>query len=683
MFYDLVMKNSKRNRKENGLFFVSLIVAIVSFYIILSLEKQDVIVFLKTMESDALNKLFLLIPVLYGFSLFILFFLVYFAGKYQLERRSKELGMYMLLGMKRKKLLLMLFAEEIWNSIISLAIGIPIAIFISEMISLITAKVVGMGIIGHSFTFSIVAVLGTIVGYFIIRLIAITILSGKFTNKEIMELLSDSQKEKGREVKKGWATLQLVIGIILLVVAFYMAISGEAWQQIKYFAPTVVGGLLGIFLVFRGAGVLFELILSRKMNKNGLGMFSFRQLQESVFLKPNLLAISSILVIVALSCASYGISVGTIFNNKEEHIMDYTFEEEFDTLTSQFKSLGIDKYMDKIVPMEIGMFYPEDESLKVSVEDLINKAKAENDTEFNQMIINNLQYVESPYLISLDSYNELLKLKGEAPIQLKDNEIALYDDPEFASPEKIQLFNSILEKNSTVKFGEEVYKLSNKYYHDSVVTDRLITISYGFIVPNEVFEKYTKKDNISTYWNITLDNEFVKEEGLMQAIAIVNEKLGTTDMYYDSYLQNMGRELFFSVAGSYTTIYLAVIFLIIANTVMGVQFLMHQQKTQRRYQSLTYLGANYKMMKKSGRNQVAWYFALPLTVASVCSVFAVRALYSGVLTVAMKSEIITLMKASIPVIVAVIMVELIYIKIVMKNSDRNILNIMEIKREDN
>ena len=76
MFFDLVKKNSKRNRKENGMFFVSLIVSIIAFYIILSLENQDVIIFLKEMESDAINRLLLLTPVLYAASLFILFFLV-------------------------------------------------------------------------------------------------------------------------------------------------------------------------------------------------------------------------------------------------------------------------------------------------------------------------------------------------------------------------------------------------------------------------------------------------------------------------------------------------------------------------------------------------------------------------------------------------------------------------------
>lgn len=66
MFYNLVKKNSKRNRKENGLFFSSLIVSIIAFYVILSLGKQDVILFLREMESDAINKLFYLIHYYMG-----------------------------------------------------------------------------------------------------------------------------------------------------------------------------------------------------------------------------------------------------------------------------------------------------------------------------------------------------------------------------------------------------------------------------------------------------------------------------------------------------------------------------------------------------------------------------------------------------------------------------------------
>ena len=684
MFYDLVKRNSKRNRKENGLFFVSLIVSIVAFYIILSLEKQDVIIFLKTVESQALEKLFLLIPVLYGLSLFILFFLVYFAGKYQLERRSRELGMYLMLGMKRSKLLLMLFAEELWNSILSLAIGIPLAIFISEVISLVTAKLVGLGIIGHSFSFSISAVLGTVVGYFIIRLVALIILSGKFSKKEVIELLSDSQTEKQRKINKVVATTKFLLGSVFLAGAFAIAIAGLAWQSVKLFAITVILGLSGMLLLFQGIGVLFEIILRKKQSKGELKMFTFRQLQESVFLKPNTLAISSLLILMAISCFAYGIPVGYLNGLKETHVMDYTFEGNKEEIQSIIKDLNLEQYIDGIYDMNLGMCSKKG----IDTKELVAAIEKQPSSEDKDVALNNIQYMDRPYLISVSSYNKLLEIQGKDTIELQDNEVAFYNDPQFRTGDTIT--RTLKERPALYINGEE-YRLVDKYYSDSIVTDSLITIMNGLIVPEEMFNKYTDKNNVSTYWNATLKKEFVKEKGLMQAISEVNEKLvtkvpsyvGETGIRYESYLQNMGRELFYRVSASYISIYLAVIFLIIANTVMGVQFLMHQQKTKKRYVSLTYLGASYEMLCKSARNQITWYFSLPIIVAAISSIFAVRSLFTGIMTTAMKAEVSQLMVISIPVIAVICMVELLYMYLVKKNSDKNILRLMDIKREDN
>lgn len=676
MFYDLVKRNSKRNRKENGLFFVSLIVSIVAFYIILSLEKQDVIIFLKTMESQALEKLFLLIPVLYGLSLFILFFLVYFAGKYQLERRNRELGMYLMLGMKRSKLVLMLFVEELWNSILSLAIGIPVAVFISEVISLVTAKIVGLGIIGHSFTFSISAVIGTIVGYFIIRFVAIIILSGKFSRKEVIELLSDSQSEKKRKINKVVVTIKLLLGSILLAVAFTIAITEISWSSLKFFGITVILGLSGMFLLLQGIGVLFEIILKKKTNRNELKMFTFRQLQESVFLKPNTMAISSILVLMTITCFAYGISVGFLFNSKEPHIIDYTFQADEEEVKSLINKLDLNKYIDGFYDMRIGMLYSD----TFSPEGLIKAVENQKDGKEKDILLNNLQVFDSPYLISVDSYNKILELQGKAPIELKNNEVALYENPKFKIGD---IMESVLKEKPSLYLDGEEYIIGEKYYSDSIVTDRLITISRGLIVSEEVFNKYTRPNNVNTYWNVTLNKGFVREKGLMQAISYVNEKLDTTEISYESYLQNIGRELFFTVSASYTTIYLAVIFLIIANTVMGVQFLMHQEKTKKRYLSLTYLGASYEMLCKSARNQITWYFSLPIIVAAINSIFSVRALFTGLMPTTMKEQVSKLMIIAIPIIVLICMVELFYMHFVKKISDKSILKLMDVKREDN
>ena len=92
MFSELISRNNRRNRKENGLFFSSLLISIIAFYIILSLSHQDVMLFLAQMESNAVDKLMTIIPVFYCLTLVILFFLIYYASKYQLERRLSDAG---------------------------------------------------------------------------------------------------------------------------------------------------------------------------------------------------------------------------------------------------------------------------------------------------------------------------------------------------------------------------------------------------------------------------------------------------------------------------------------------------------------------------------------------------------------------------------------------------------------
>ena len=52
MFSELIRRNSKRNRQENTLYFVTMILPVAAFYIILALDHQDVMIFLKDIEND-------------------------------------------------------------------------------------------------------------------------------------------------------------------------------------------------------------------------------------------------------------------------------------------------------------------------------------------------------------------------------------------------------------------------------------------------------------------------------------------------------------------------------------------------------------------------------------------------------------------------------------------------------
>lgn len=674
MFFSLIQKNSRNSRKENSLFFLSLIVSIVAFYIILSLENQDVMVFLKKMESNAVNHLFSLIPALYCVSLFILFFLVYFAEKYQFNRRSHEFGIYLMLGMKRGKLLIMLLAEEIWSSAVSLIVGLPIAIFLSEMISLITAKIIGLGIIGHQFTFSGKAVLGTIIGYLVIRLLALAIISGKAVRKEIDEMLSDKQDNKQKILNPYIAFVQFAAGLLLAVIALAMAVWGYAWISLFHMGASMVLGVSGVFLLFRGMAVIFELLFKKKDNKKRLGIFTFRQLQENVFLQSNSLAVSCLLIFLAVCCSGFGASVAMdLGDTGHKHTMDYTFQGEGRQIKSELKKSGASDYLEDIFEVKTGAFFTElDSEHEFLTDSLIEAIKDQKDSEEKAVLLNNMQYFTSPYLISVSDYNNILKLGGKPPIQLKDGEAALYCDSSYSNGILIR----VLKQRPELVMDGIKYQLIPELYQENIVTDRTISISYGLIVADDLLLKLTD-GNYSSYWNGVLKDEIVEETGLMQAIFKVNEQLSQTSLEYESYIQNIGRQLFYVVSSSYLTIYLAVIFLIIANTVIGVQFLMQQQKVGGRYQILKKLGCGYQMLCQSARKQIRWYFGLPLIIAAIGSLFGIRALFAGILVPGMQNNINSLLIVAIAIIFIIGMIEFIYIFLVVKMSDRYLMELVE------
>ena len=234
MFISLIRRNGKKNRRENSIYFLSLAITIVAFYIILSLEDQDVMAFLRRMESDAVNRLLGLISGVYGFSLFILFFLIYFAEKYQFERRSREFGMLLMLGMKRSRLFLWLMAEDFYSSGMALAIGLPTAVFLSEVISLITARLIGLGIIGHHFALSARGISLTVLGFLGIKLMANILLSTRLIRREPYRLLNETQEEKLKSVSRKRSFATLILGFLLLAIAYGMAIGNLTWMHLVF-----------------------------------------------------------------------------------------------------------------------------------------------------------------------------------------------------------------------------------------------------------------------------------------------------------------------------------------------------------------------------------------------------------------------------------------------------------------
>lgn len=686
MFYKLVSRNSRRGRKENGLFFSSLLISIIAFYILLSLSHQDIIIFLTKMESDAVDRLLSLIPVFYGCALFILFFLIYFASKYQLERRRHEFGVYLMMGMRKSRLFMMLLSEDLTNSVSALIIGLPAAFLLSELISLITARLVGIGIVGHHMSFSPQAAGLTAAGFLLIKLLAFLILSGKISSEQIGTLLAEIPETAKSRRPIPVYMLSMLAGMLCLATAYRMAIRGDSWNGIDVMGQTLGLGMFGTFAFFYGLGVPIGLA-ARLGNDRRLRMFNIRQIQETIIRRSSTLAVCSLLMLSALCCLGTGISIARFYGGSESHVLDYTFpcdgtEAGAAEIRSTLTAHGLDTSFLDLFEMKIGNIETEENyDSQFQMETVMSALRTLPSSNDSHVLLNNLYYATHPYLIALDSYNTLLRIAGKPNLELEEDEAAVYMDAEFTNDTRNEILNGILlTRPRTLLAGHDCY-LTRTVQTTNPVTDRSTTLSFALIVPDDVFERCTA-GSYSVYLNGTLAENADADGSLMETIATMNDKLDSTGLTYESYLQNMGRQLFYMVAASYVTIYLAIIFLIIANTIVGVQFLMGQQKSNERYRTLIHLGATYQTLCRSARQQINWYFGIPAMVAIFSSLFGIRALLTGLLTSQAAQNRSGMILVSTAVILVLCVIEYLYILAVRHTSDRYLLTLMVPRREE-
>lgn len=682
MFFDFIKLNSRKTRKENEIYFASLVISIVVFYVILSLGEQDVMIYLKSVESDAVSRLLLMIPIFYAVSLFFVFFLVYFANRYQLQLRSHEFGIYLMMGMKQNRLFAMIMGENLWNSLVALSIGIPISLFLTELISLVTSRLIGMGIIGHQFRISWIGLGLTVFGFIVVQLLAVLILSFRMSRKEPVELLEDQKQNSQRVISPAWSLFNLMTGVTLLLgtiflsIAYGLAVLYLRGLDYRIFALIMIIGICGTYMLFRGLGSLIGAAVKRRgSSSSGLFVFTARQLQENVLHQWSSLSISSLLILLSMVCFTFGTSTALNNSATSSRTVDFTFRGSDEEIVSALTSDKLSPYVNSFYEMELGMLWPEDSEMSEEtfswsgLEETLSKG---NSSEERDILLNNLSMNDRPYLISLSSYNTMLASINKPQIILGDDEIAMYSDEDYSYSHDI--LKRALEYKPTVNIGKKQYELISTLYTSNFVADRSITLSYALIVPDNIYETLIGKSEDSSLWNMVLTPEFVQEKGLMQAMFEVNQLMDSFSLEYESYLSSMGRMLFYTVAGSYTTFYLGVMFLIIANTVLGINFLMQQRSTRHRYKTVIMLGGSIESLCKSARKQIWLYFGLVFSVALISSIFGIWSLLTMFpsIELSLKSSMIVAI-----IFIAFIVFELCYIWMIQRKSDEEIKKLSE------
>lgn len=251
MSFKLAFKNMKRNIKDYVIYFLTLVLGVAIFYIFNSMDAQQASMILSESKRQIIDLMLQALGIVSVFVTIVLGFLIVYSNNFLVKRRKKEFGLYMLLGMGKRNVSMILLLETFLIGMFSLVIGLIVGIFGSQLMSVVVAKMFEADLTGFKFIFSEEALIKTVM-YFAIIYILVMILNIFAASKyKLIDLLNASKKSEKIILRNSMFSIFLFIAsIAILGFAYYKAITGITKTMSTDFLVAIGMGIVGTFIFF-------------------------------------------------------------------------------------------------------------------------------------------------------------------------------------------------------------------------------------------------------------------------------------------------------------------------------------------------------------------------------------------------------------------------------------------------
>ncbi|MCI8408433.1 MAG: ABC transporter permease [Lachnospiraceae bacterium] len=630
MLFKLSFQNIKKSIKDYAIYFFTLILGVAIFYVFNSIETQSAML---AVSSDTREIIELLTTTLSGVSVFIAFvlgFLVIYASRFLMKRRNKEFGLYLVLGMGKRKVSLILFFETLLIGIISLVVGLVIGVAASQLTSVFVAKMFEADMTKYQFIFSKDACIKTVLYFAIIYLIVILFNTFSINKCKLIDLFQGGKKSESVKVKNSWVCIIVfVIAVALLGSAYYHVTGGyEDIQKMNQILWYIAMGCIGTFLIFWSlSGLLLKVVSSMKgIYYKGLNSFTFRQLSSRVNTNVFSMTIICLMLFITICVLGSGLTVrnSMVANLNELAPADIQFcqfyeDEEYtkkqknniDTpILELYQKFGCDL---KSYFKEYVQFYmyatPE-----CTMGDTLGSAMEEITKQFLF-----LQYDTQEKIIKLSDYNNLAKLYGKETFSIKEDEYIVVADFDAM----VTVRNAGLQAGTKLSlFG---HNLKPKYKE---CKDGFIEMSGGhlnegiFIVPDSVVdESYRNREYVIANYNTNSKDKIAKIEKEIESMKNTKDYVmpGT-----DTRTEIADASIGLGAIVSFIGLYIGLIFLISGASILALKELSESADNLERFRMLRKLGVDEKQMNRALFRQTSFFFVFPLTLAIIHSVFGMK-----------------------------------------------------------
>ena len=644
MYFKIALNNVRKSFKDYSIYFLTLTLGVCIFYAFNSIGDQKAFLELGKRQAEYINILQRLISGISVFISCVLGGLILYANNFLVKKRKKELGIYMTLGMGKNKISKILTYETALVGIISLVVGLGVGIIVSQGISAFASKLFEVSLSNYKFLLSTDAILKTVLYFGIIFILVMIFNTFVISKYKLIDMLTAAKKNEDIKIKNPILTaIIFFISLGLLGVAYKLVIKVGLDPTNSMFLGSIVLGVLGTLLLFFSlAGfVLYVLQRNKNVYLKGLNIFVLRQMNSKI--NTNFLSMTVICLMLFLTIST--LATGLSFKNALEKGLENTTpfdasatyyideDSKIKTAEESIRELGF-----KFNPEDKIVSYNEYKLEKTNLESLLNKnAEGKNIKD----IVEAMTY-KGTNAISISSYNDIRALSGEKPVSLANNEVLISSN----LGEVENTLKNILKNNEKIEIDGKEYKIANnaligegKVIKEAFESTGMTNNFFTLIVPDNIvsnLKPIANKINLNFPKNSNEEERVQKLFNEYRDGVVDSSKYGFVNGYTKAriYEDNNGMTNIVLFIG----IYLGVIFLISSTAVLALQQLSEASDSIDRYKSLRRIGVSQKMINKSIFTQVSIYFGLPLVVALVHSVVAIKVV-NGFLTMFNRPDI--------------------------------------------
>ena len=652
MLFKISLKNIRKSLKDYTVYFFTLILGVAIFYVFNAIDSQSVMLDVRANVMDIIK---LMNDMLSGVSVFvscILGFLIIYASRFLIKRRNKEFGIYLTLGMSKRKISVILFFETLLIGIVSLVAGLVIGTILSQFMSVIVANMFDADMTKFKFIFSMKACIKTLIYFAIMYVLVMIFNTFSISRCKLIDLLNAGKKTEKVTMKNPVVcTIVFVIGVGILSYAYWMVTRGvESINIINKIGVPIALGCVATFLIFWSvSGFMIRIFTSIKsVYYKGVNSFVLRQFCSKINTTVFSTTVICIMLFITISVLSAALSMKDSLSKDldsmcpvDVQLAKYSYDamsEAYATsqnMNEKDREMLEDSKLSIIETLNNSGFDAQKYFKDVVEYNIYNTGLTVKDT-LGDINTDDYQFMADAIMpvMTIGDYNSVARLYGNSTYELNDDEYIIVADYK----NMVMIRNQALKKGIILSVNGKEYKPRYNECKDGFVKIGVQNMNDGILVvpDNAVKPQQVRNMGLSADYRADTKEERYSIETQLDNL-MKNISFKKSFISWNSRIDLAESSVGLGALVTFIALYLGIIFLISSTAILALRELSDSADNKERYGMLRKLGVDERMIDMALFKQIGIFFAFPLILALIHSVFGIKFINIILATMGMSS----------------------------------------------